>query len=356
MPHWPNDRHPTHTRPHTAMSNTTSLTRYLIEQQRVHGCIPPELRLLLEIVARACKRIAIQVNKGALGEVLGSAGSENVQGEVQKKLDIIANEVLIDANEWGGHLAAMASEEMDSIYVVPNRYPKGEYLLLFDPLDGSSNIDVNVSIGTIFSVLKTQRDDPQAIDPVSEADFLQPGRQQVAAGYCIYGPQTTLVLTVGNGVAMFTLDREQGAWVLTQENVQIPADTKEFAINMSNMRHWDEPVKRYIDECLQGKDGPRGKDFNMRWIASMVADVHRILTRGGVFMYPWDKREPNKPGKLRLMYEANPMGWLVEQAGGAATNGRQRILDIAPTQLHERVSVVLGSRNEVERITAYHLG
>jgi fructose-1,6-bisphosphatase I len=189
---------------------------------------------------------------------------------------------------------------------------------------------------------------------VSEQDFLQPGTQQVAAGYCVYGPQTTLVLTVGDGVAMFTLDREQGSFVLTREHVQIPADTKEFAINMSNMRHWDEPVKRYVNECLAGKDGPRGKDFNMRWVASMVADVHRILTRGGVFLYPWDKREPDKPGKLRLMYEANPMAWLVEQAGGAATNGRERILDLQPTKLHERVSVILGSRNEVERITSYH--
>ncbi|MDP1657335.1 MAG: class 1 fructose-bisphosphatase [Hylemonella sp.] len=336
------------------MSSKISLTRYLVEQQRIDGHIPSELRLLLEVVARACKSISQAVNKGALGGVLGTAGSENVQGEVQKKLDIIANEVLIEANEWGGHLAAMASEEMDSIYVVPNRYPKGEYLLLFDPLDGSSNIDVNVSIGTIFSVLKKGNDDPTAVEPVCEQDFLQKGSQQVAAGYCVYGPQTTLVLTVGDGVAMFTLDREQGSFVLTQEHVQIPEDTKEFAINMSNMRHWDEPVKRYIDECLQGKEGPRGKDFNMRWIASMVADVHRILTRGGVFMYPWDKREPNKPGKLRLMYEANPMSWLVEQAGGAATNGRQRILDLQPTQLHERVSVILGSKNEVERVTSYH--
>jgi fructose-1,6-bisphosphatase I len=332
------------------MSSKISLTRYLVEQQRVDGHIPEHLRLLLEVVARACKSISQAVNKGALGGVLGSAGSENVQGEVQKKLDIIANEVLIEANEWGGHLAAMASEEMDSIYVVPHRYPKGEYLLLFDPLDGSSNIDVNVSIGTIFSVLKM----PEGDRGVDEGDFLQAGNKQVAAGYCVYGPQTTLVLTVGDGVAMFTLDREQGSFVLTQENVKIPEDTKEFAINMSNMRHWDEPVKRYIDECLAGQTGPRGKDFNMRWIASMVADVHRILTRGGVFMYPWDKREPNKPGKLRLMYEANPMSWLVEQAGGAATNGKQRILDIAPQQLHERVSVILGSKHEVERVTSYH--
>ena len=245
----------------------------------------------------------------------------------------------------------MASEEMDSIHVVPNRYPQGEYLLMFDPLDGSSNIEVNVSIGTIFSVLKKVSNNAA----VTEQDFLQPGTQQVAAGYCVYGPQTTLVLTVGDGVAMFTLDREQGSFVLTQENVKIPEDTKEFAINMSNMRHWDAPVKRYIDECLAGKEGPRGKDFNMRWIASMVADVHRILTRGGIFMYPWDKREPEKPGKLRLMYEANPMSWLIEQAGGAATNGKQRILELEPTQLHQRVSVILGSKNEVERVTKYHV-
>ena len=332
------------------MSHNISLTRYLVERQREDGLIPGNLRLLLEVVARACKSISHAVNKGALGGVLGSANSENVQGEVQKKLDIIANEVLIEANEWGGHLAGMASEEMDTILSVPNRYPAGEYLLLFDPLDGSSNIDVNVSIGTIFSVLKK----PEGGAEVGEQDFLQPGRQQVAAGYCIYGPQTTLVLTVGKGVAMFTLDREQGSFVLVQEHVQIPQDTKEFAINMSNMRHWDAPVKRYIDECLAGKEGPRGKDFNMRWIASMVADVHRILTRGGVFMYPWDKREPHKPGKLRLMYEANPMGWLIEQAGGASTNGKTRILDLQPSQLHERVSVMLGSKNEVERVTSYH--
>ncbi|WP_300711256.1 class 1 fructose-bisphosphatase [Limnohabitans sp.] len=332
------------------MSSKISLSRYLVEQQRDKGHIPADLRLLLEVVARACKSISHAVNKGALGGVLGSAESENVQGEVQKKLDIIANEVLLEANEWGGHLAAMASEEMDSIYLVPNRYPQGEYLLLFDPLDGSSNIDVNVSIGTIFSVLKK----PEGDQGVTEQDFLQPGHQQVAAGYCVYGPQTTLVLTVGDGVSMFTLDREQGSFVLTQENVQVPADTKEFAINMSNMRHWDEPVRRYIDECLQGKEGPRGKDFNMRWIASMVADVHRILTRGGVFMYPWDKREPQKAGKLRLMYEANPMSWLIEQAGGASTNGKTRILDLQPSQLHERVSVMLGSKNEVERVTSYH--
>ena len=328
-----------------------TLARYLTEEQRSKGIITADLKFLIEIVSRACQAISVAIGKGSLGGVLGEAGSDNVQGEAQKKLDVLSNEILLEANEWGGHLAAMASEEMDLPHLVPNRYPQGEYLLLFDPLDGSSNIDVNVSIGTIFSVLRKVTNHRG----VGEEDFLQPGKQQVAAGYCIYGPQTTLVLTLGDGVAMFTLDREQGSFVLTTDEVRIPEDTKEFAINMSNMRHWDEPVKRYIDECLAGKDGPRAKDFNMRWIASMVADVHRILTRGGVFMYPWDKREPNKAGKLRLMYEANPMAFLVEQAGGAATNARERILDLQPSLLHERVSVVLGSKNEVERITAYHL-
>ena len=327
-----------------------SLTQYLVEQQREHGRIQGELRLLIEVVARACKRIAIAVNKGALGDVLGSTDQSNVQGEIVKKLDLIANEVLIEANEWGGHLAAMASEEMDSIHVVPNRYPQGEYLLLFDPLDGSSNIDVNVSIGTIFSVLRKVGH----ARGVAEEDFLQPGKQQAAAGYCVYGPQTTLVLTLGNGVAMFTLDRETGSWVLTATDVRIPEETKEFAINMSNQRHWAPPVQRYIGECLQGREGPRGKDFNMRWVASMVADVHRILTRGGVFMYPWDQREPDKPGKLRLMYEANPMAFIVEQAGGQATDGHERILDIVPSKLHQRVSVMLGSAAEVRRVTSYH--
>ena len=327
-----------------------SLTQYLVEEQRLYNNIPAELRLLIEVVARACKTISHAVSKGALGEVLGSAGSENVQGEVQKKLDVISNEMLLEANEWGGHLAAMASEEMESIHPIPNRYPKGEYLLLFDPLDGSSNIDVNVSIGTIFSVLKA----PEGMATPTEQDFLQCGAKQVAAGYAVYGPQTVLVLTTGNGVNCFTLDREMGSWVLTQRNMRILAETKEFAINASNARHWYPPVKRYVDEMLAGETGPRAKNFNMRWIASMVADVHRILNRGGIFMYPADAREPDKPGKLRLMYEANPMAFIVEQAGGAATNGKQRILDIQPQKLHERVAVFLGSRSEVERVTSYH--
>ena len=327
-----------------------SLTQHLVEEQRLHNTIPAELRLLIEVVARACKRISYEVSKGALGDILGSADTENIQGEVQKKLDVISNEILLEANEWGGHLAAMASEEMESIHPIPNRYPKGEYMLLFDPLDGSSNIDVNVSIGTIFSVLKA----PEGMGEPTEQAFLQPGTAQVAAGYAVYGPQTMLVLTTGDGVHCFTLDREMGSWVLTQSNMQIPASTKEFAINMSNKRHWHPPVQRYVDEMLAGKTGARGKDFNMRWIASMVADVHRILNRGGVFMYPADMRDPSQPGKLRLMYEANPMAMIVEQAGGAATDGVNRIMVIPPTKLHQRVPVFLGSKEEVELVTRYH--
>jgi len=327
-----------------------SLTQHLVEEQRLHNTIPAELRLLIEVVARACKRISYEVSKGALGDILGSADTENIQGEVQKKLDVISNEILLEANEWGGHLAAMASEEMESIHPIPNRYPKGEYMLLFDPLDGSSNIDVNVSIGTIFSVLKA----PEGMGEPTEEAFLQPGTAQVAAGYAVYGPQTMLVLTTGDGVHCFTLDREMGSWVRTQSNIQIPSSTKEFAINMSNKRHWHAPVQRYVDEMLAGKTGARGKDFNMRWIASMVADVHRILNRGGVFMYPADMRDPSQPGKLRLMYEANPMAMIVEQAGGAATDGTRRIMEIQPTKLHQRVPVFLGSKEEVELVTGYH--
>lgn len=331
-----------------------TLSRYLIEEQRDKSVITSDLRLLIEVVARACTSISIAIGKGGLGEVLGEAGSDNVQGEAQKKLDVISNEILLEANEWGGHLAAMASEEMDLPHTIPHRYPQGEYLLLFDPLDGSSNIDVNVSIGTIFSVLKCPESADFSSPEAAEGAFLQPGTAQVAAGYAVYGPTTVLVLTVGDGVVAFTLDREQGQFVLTQSDIKIPEDTSEFAINMSNQRHWQAPVQRYVEELLAGKTGPRERDFNMRWVASMVADVHRIMTRGGIFMYPLDAKTQAKGGKLRLMYEANPMAFLVEQAGGAATNGRLRILDIAPEKLHQRVAVVLGSKNEVERVTQYH--
>ena len=331
-----------------------TLARYLTEEQRNKGLIPADLKFLIEVVARACQAISVAIGKGSLGGVLGEAGSDNVQGEAQKKLDVLSNEILLEANEWGGHLAAMASEEMDLPHLVPHRFPKGEYLLTFDPLDGSSNIDVNVSIGTIFSVLKCPEGADLSTPEAAEQAFLQPGSAQVAAGYAVYGPNTLLVLTVGDGVVIFTLDREQGQFILTQENVRIPAETKEFAINMSNQRFWEAPVQRYVDEMVAGKTGPLGKDYNMRWIASMVADVHRIMSRGGIFMYPMDEKVRDKGGKLRLMYEANPMAFLVEQAGGAATTGRERILDIQPAKLHQRVPVILGSKLEVERVTGYH--
>lgn len=332
---------------------SVTLTRFLIEQQRQHNALPSELRLLIETVARACKTISHSVQKGALGEVLGSLDSENVQGEVQKKLDVIANELLLDANEWGGHLAAMASEEMETIHRIPNRYPKGEYLLLFDPIDGSSNIDVDLTVGTIFSVLRAPEECSGR--EVTEQDFLQPGRNQVAAGYAIYGPQTLLVLTIGTGVFEFTLDREIGSWRMTDGPLKMPQGNCEFAINMARRRQWSPAVARYVEERILGDEGPCGKDYNMRWTASMVADVHRILKRGGVFLYPADHRQAGK-ARLRLMYEANPMSFLIEQAGGAATNGFAPIMEIAPGGLHERVGVVLGDRTEVEIVTAYGRG
>ena len=333
------------------MTKPISLIQFLIEEKRA-GHVYSELSLLIEVVARACKRISVATGKGALGGVLGNAGSDNVQGEAQKKLDVISNEILLEANAWGGHLAACASEEMEDPQPIPDAYPKGNHLLLFDPLDGSSNIDVNVSVGTIFSVLRC----PDGVTEPKTQDFLQPGTDQVAAGYVVYGPSTVLVLTFGHGVHEFTLDREHGSFVLTRRGITIPEETAEFAINMSNQRHWEAPMQRYIGELLAGATGPRGRDFNMRWVASMVADVHRIITRGGVFIYPLDAKISAKggTGKLRLMYEANPMAFIVEQAGGAATDGKQRILDIQPTKLHQRVSVFLGSKNEVERATRYH--
>jgi len=334
------------------MHNGTTITQFIIEEQRKIEGATGDFTSLLNDIVTACKVISNMVNKGELIGVLGSAGSENVQGETQKKLDILTNEVFLRSNEWAGHLSAMASEEMDEIYEIPGQYPRGKYLLTFDPLDGSSNTDVNVSVGTIFSILRCPG---ERVCPNLDA-FLQPGVQQVAAGYALYGPSTMMVLTTGNGVNGFTLDQDIGEFILTHPDMTIPEDTREFAINASNMRFWEAPVQRYVDECLAGTEGPRGEDFNMRWIASMVAEVHRILTRGGIFMYPIDgKMKANgTEGKLRLMYEANPMSFIVEQAGGASSTGRERIMEIAPKSLHQRVPVILGSKNEVERVAAYH--
>ncbi|EDM82289.1 Inositol phosphatase/fructose-1,6-bisphosphatase [Limnobacter sp. MED105] len=319
-----------------------NLAQYLEHHADAH------MGVLISAIADVSQSISAAVHKGALGGVLGSAGSENIQGETQKKLDIIANDMILDALAATGVVAGMASEELDDCSPVPGHSDR-PFLVLFDPLDGSSNIDVNVSIGTIFSILPNPD-----VGEITNESFLQPGTEQLAAGYVVYGPQTSLVLTFGKGVVAFTLDREAGQYIQTSESMDIPEDTKEFAINMSNQRHWYQPVQRYIAELLEGKTGVRGKDFNMRWIASMVADVHRVLTRGGIFMYPKDLRDPNKPGKLRLMYEANPMSLLVEQAGGKSFDSTQRILDIQPTDLHQRCAVMLGSANEVQRVSDYH--
>ena len=331
------------------MTNKVSLTQFIIEQQRGLPDASGTFSMLLSNIVTACKEISHLVNRGNLVGVLGSTESENVQGEVQKKLDVITNDIMVNALNWTGHLAGMASEEVDDIIAIPAQYPKGKYLALFDPLDGSSNIDVNLTVGTIFSILRCR----EGVDPVVE-DFLRKGSEQVCAGFVLYGPSTMMVLTTGHGVNGFTLDQDIGEFILTHPSMKIPEETSEFAINMSNQRFWEPPVKRYIEECLQGTEGPREKNFNMRWIASLVAEVYRILTRGGVFLYPYDLRDLTKSGRLRIMYEANPMAFIIEQAGGACSTGRERILDIKPSHIHQRVPLILGSKREVERIVAYH--
>jgi fructose-1,6-bisphosphatase I/sedoheptulose-1,7-bisphosphatase len=337
----------------------TTLTQYLIEERRRFPDSKGEFNGLILDVALACKAIARAVAMGELGGMYGDQAAEggksiNVQGETQKKLDVLSNDLFIRVNEWAGHLAGMASEEMDDPYQIPMQFPRGKYMLVFDPLDGSSNIDVNVSVGSIFSILRAPQDVIDSGRDVTEKDFLQPGNLQVAAGYALYGPTTMLVLTVGNGAAAFTLDPNLGEFMLTHPKLQVPVDTQEFAINASNSRFWEAPITRYVDECLAGKSGPRGKDFNMRWIASMVAEAHRILMRGGVFMYPRDNKDPSKAGRLRLLYEANPIGMVMEQAGGRASTGRENMLSVNPESLHQRIGLVFGSKNEVERIERYH--
>jgi fructose-1,6-bisphosphatase I len=333
------------------MSLPVTLTQFIIEQQRLFPAVSGSFTLLLNDIATACKKISHLVNQGELIGVLGNADSENVQGEVQKKLDIMTHDIMVNALNWTGHLAGMASEEIEEPIAIPAHYPKGRYLALFDPLDGSSNIDVNLTVGTIFSILR-------CADNVTEPtvnDFLQPGTAQVCAGFVLYGPSTMMILTTGQGVNGFTLNQEIGEFILTHPAITIPEDTQEFAINMSNQRFWEEPIQRYVAECLEGKTGVRGKDFNMRWLASLVAEVYRILTRGGVFMYPFDFKYPTKAGRLRLMYEANPIAFIIEQAGGSCSTGRERIMEMYPTGLHQRVPLILGSKKEVERIVDYHL-
>jgi fructose-1,6-bisphosphatase I len=327
-----------------------SITQFIIEQQRVHKNSTGEMSGLLNDIVSACKKISHLVNRSGIIGIGGEAESENVQGEVQKKLDIITNDVMVDHLNWTGHLAAMASEEIEEIIQIPANMPKGQYLIAFDPLDGSSNIDINLSVGTIFSILRC----PEGVTNPTVEDFMQKGTDQVCAGFCVYGPTTMMILTTGQGVNGFTLDRDVGEFILTHPNMTIPEDTAEFAINMSNQRFWEAPVQRYIDECMQGEDGSREKNFNMRWVASMVAEVYRVLTRGGIFLYPLDTKPTTEGGKLRLLYEANPMSFIVEQAGGVSSTGYQRIMDIKPEGVHQRVPVILGSKNEVERVMGYH--
>lgn len=327
-----------------------SVNQFIVETQRIHSATTDDLSGLLNDVISACKKIANLVNRSSILGLEGYASSNNVQGEHQKKLDILTNDVMVEHLNWTGHLAAMVSEEIDDVITISMDYPKGKYLLCFDPLDGSSNVDINLSVGTIFSVLRC----PEGIENPSHEHFLQKGTEQVCAGFCVYGPSTMLILTTGFGVNGFTLDREVGEFMLTHPNMQIPEDRSEFAINMSNQRFWEPPVKRYIDECIQGVDGEREKNFNMRWNASMVAEVYRILTRGGIFMYPLDSRIAKQGGKLRLLYEANPMSFIIEQAGGVSSTGRERIMELQPESIHQRVPVFLGSKNEVERVVSYH--
>jgi fructose-1,6-bisphosphatase len=327
----------------------TTFSQFIAADRRRNGGADAELVALLNDVQRACKFVAAAVSRGALSAPAAETAT-NVHGERQKPIDVIANDIVVRTCEWSGQLCGMVSEEMAEVYRIPAEHPRGRYLLVFDPLDGSSNIDIDMTVGSIFSVLRAP---PGVSEPGPEA-FLRPGREQVAAGFAIYGPTAMLILTLGAGVQGFTLDRELGAFVLTHADMLIPETAQEFAINASNARFWEPPVRRYVEECVEGKAGPRGVDFNMRWIASLVAEVYRILIRGGLFMYPRDSKEPAKPGRLRLLYEANPMAMIVEQAGGAASTGREPILDIVPGAIHQRVPVILGSKNEVQRLVRYH--
>jgi fructose-1,6-bisphosphatase I / sedoheptulose-1,7-bisphosphatase len=337
-----------------AQTPKTTLAKFLIEERHRFSGTTGDCNSLILNIAMACKRISRAIELGALTGMHGDAdGAINVQGEQQKKLDILSNDIFLSVNERGGNLAGMVSEEMEAPYQIPDRFPRGKYLLAFDPLDGSTNVDVNVSVGSIFSVLRA----PEAVtNVVTENDFLQPGSKQVAAGYAIYGPSTMLVLTVGSGVNGFTLDPNLGEFILTHPDLRVPEKTQEFAINASNSRFWEAPIKHYIIECLEGEVGTRGKNFNMRWVASMVAEAHRIVMRGGIFMYPRDGRDLAKAGRLRLLYEANPVAFIMEQAGGRASTGYQPILSVQPTALHQRIALIFGSREEVDRLELYHVG
>jgi fructose-1,6-bisphosphatase I/sedoheptulose-1,7-bisphosphatase len=332
------------------VAGRATLAQFLIEERRRAPDATGDFDALVVDIALACKAIARRVAHGVLHGEMGGAGLHNVHGEEQKPLDLASNDLFLRATEWGGHLAGMASEELELPYAIPSHFPRGKYLLLFDPLDGSSNIDVNMTVGSIFSVLRTSTPGAHA----TLEGFLQPGTAQVCAGYALYGPSTMLVLTIGRGTHAFTLEPSLSEWVLTHPNLRIGPAAREFAINASNSRFWEPAIKRYVEECLAGVSGPRGIDFNMRWIASLVAEAHRILMRGGVFLYPRDSKSATKNGRLRMLYETNPIAFLIEQAGGMASTGERRMMDEQPTGLHQRSGFVFGSSEEVLRIEQYH--
>ena len=309
--------------------------------------VPLDLISLIKTILAATKEISFRVSQAHLGGLMGSTLDENIQGEVQKKLDVVANELFKDILLESGFVKAISSEEEDTSVAGDKN---GKFIVSFDPLDGSSNIDINSLIGTIFSIHEA----PADMDASDPDMFKQSGNRQVCAGYVLYGPSTMLVMTTGSGTHFYVLDRTHGGYLLVERNVQVPQDTQEFAINMSNQRFWQAPMQNYISDLLAGDTGPRGKNFNMRWIAAMVGDIHRVLTRGGLFTYPADNRNPEKPYKLRLMYEANPMSFLIEQAGGLAMTSEGRIMDIEPTDIHQRVEVIMGSKNEVEACLGYY--
>ena len=333
------------------MTGRTTLAKFIADEDRRAAGAAADLGALVLDLATALKEISALLLRGELADALGDAATRHSQGERQKKLDDLANQILLGACERGGTLAGIASEEMEQPYPIPGAYDRGRYLLVFDPLDGSSNLDVNIGVGTIFSVLRR----PEAPDGIAVGDFLQPGSRQLCAGYALYGHSTMLVLTLGRGVHGFTLDPAINEFVLTHPELRIPEETCEFAVNASNERFWEPPVLRYVEECLAGQAGPREVDFNMRWVASLVAEVHRILVRGGLFMYPRDSKDAaGQRGQLRLLYQAAPMAMIVEKAGGFASTGRAPLLQVVPRALHERVPVILGSRREVERLVRYH--
>lgn len=332
-----------------SLPNIITIERYIIEQQRVHPEATGGFSNLLRDLTLAAKIVHREVSKAGLVDILGLYGRENIHGDKVTKLDVFADQTIFRTMSYGGHLCIMASEENEGVLKIPEAYPNGKYVLIFDPLDGSSNIDANVNIGTIFSIYRR-------ISPSGEGtleDCLQPGYKQIAAGYILYGPSMMLVYTTGDGVHGFTFDPSIGEFLLSHEYIRIPRKGKIYSVNEGNFPHWDQSIQRYV-RYLQEIDPPSGRPYSGRYIGSLVADIHRTLLYGGIFMYPSDTK--NTSGKLRLMYEGNPMALLVEQAGGRASDGKQRILDIRPVSLHQRVPLFIGSGDDVALVEEFIQG